>query len=1021
MKTINLINDQSKEYAQKTLENFYQDQFISPEKKTYLTNLKANYGPYLAIESGKKDEPHYLLDAASQIATLGLGFSAAPLMGTAHQEISWLNDPHHPHTTFISHRFQELLKRKLDWCHLDATYCHSGAEANEIALGYAYKRRVHPQAKKVLAFEGSFHGRMMVSLFSTWNKSKREPFQWPDFETVFTDYPEIAEHDIHQAIPNDWKSSWQQATRKDFKPSTSWSTDEILKEEVDCLLKVREQLLTKSIYSIMIEPMQCEGGDRYSSDRFHTALLLMARSFQVPVIYDEVQTGFHLGTKFFWHKMFNLTDAQGIELSPDYLVCAKKAQIGLVLAPTPLNKSGIEVQQEYSCSSMVRGYLHALALDQSRPQINELQRSAREQLDKLVNKYSEHLSRPRAIGLAFAFDVKDSSKISEYIAKRFDYGLLYYPAGATTLRFRLNTAFTKDDLTYLFDCLDVITASLFSLETKVKPQVPCKQEKVQTTQEWQHTLLTLRQNPNSLSAQQILEKLNSSLGNDLRSTLINQDNFNTVKDAIVKLEEDIYEHARQTSIDHFEECAQAKHAINIAIHDKNKNLVAICFASSLNTFPLERGLRQDPCFNDPKSLYVMDTTVAKSHQGLGIGTYLKASLVAIGLIKGYHFIKGRNRDQMAGQMLKLNLSLGAIEENHLREDYPDFEEHRDVSYYGIPLTWQENLNLSNRQNSRLSLKHMSSTFMDEEFPYIVNKVCLSNFVSNRFLTHMQEVAAHLPQELRHCYSSSGQSECTDKVAKSLLYHFKDKLTANKKMVTFEGHYFGHGSFMSRSLSQKTDGYFPTAHLEKPTKENQKDILKATETMLKNDEVFALWLEPVLQKTLEHTPKEFIEELLILGEKYHVPVIFNETASAEYTYDQEHYFASSSFNKKPQGGYAYLGGQAGFVFTNKDIFIEKPLMMISTWDGDEYSLGSYVHTMRELTADKAAYLKIESEFHQKISKAISEIEHVDASLHRGRGIITGPLPTLLANMMTKAKGSYLLDPSYQAMKDYLARG
>jgi hypothetical protein len=63
MKTINLINDQSKEYAQKTLENFYQDQFISPEKKTYLTNLKANYGPYLAIESGKKDEPHYLLDA----------------------------------------------------------------------------------------------------------------------------------------------------------------------------------------------------------------------------------------------------------------------------------------------------------------------------------------------------------------------------------------------------------------------------------------------------------------------------------------------------------------------------------------------------------------------------------------------------------------------------------------------------------------------------------------------------------------------------------------------------------------------------------------------------------------------------------------------------------------------------------------------------------------------------------------------------------------------------------------------
>ena len=78
--------------------------------------------------------------------------------------------------------------------------------------------------------------------------------------------------------------------------------------------------------------MQSEGGDCYSSDRFHQGLINLCHSFNVPLIYDEVQTGFHLSPRLFWHQQFKLKDPEGKPLFPHYITCAKKAQTGLVLS-----------------------------------------------------------------------------------------------------------------------------------------------------------------------------------------------------------------------------------------------------------------------------------------------------------------------------------------------------------------------------------------------------------------------------------------------------------------------------------------------------------------------------------------------------------------------------------------------------------------------------------------------------------------------------------------------------------------
>jgi len=63
----------------------------------------------------------------------------------------------------------------------------------------------HKEANKVLAFEGSFHGRMMITLAATWNKSKREPFEWKDYLAEYVKYPQLPDSNIHQPFPEEWK------------------------------------------------------------------------------------------------------------------------------------------------------------------------------------------------------------------------------------------------------------------------------------------------------------------------------------------------------------------------------------------------------------------------------------------------------------------------------------------------------------------------------------------------------------------------------------------------------------------------------------------------------------------------------------------------------------------------------------------------------------------------------------------------------------------------------------------------
>ena len=1020
-----IINSEDSNHGLEILKHYYSNKMIPAEKKTYMTKLKDSIGPYMGIESSD-GSTHYLLDAASQIATLGHGFNASVFFGTTEFLESWMNDATTKEFKDMRGAFQNFFKRKLNWNQTYIKLVQSGAEANETALGYCYRSRIHKEANKVLAFEGSFHGRMMITLAATWNKSKREPFEWKNYLAEYVKYPELNDGQINVSFPEGWRETWNQASLKNFTIPKDWTTDLMIKKEVESLLEVRGQLLSKKIFSIIIEPMQCEGGDCYSSDRFHTALLLMAKTFRVPVIHDEVQTGFHLGKEFFWHRQFNLKDLNGKQLNPDYVICAKKAQLGIVLSHRPTKN--IFKGEEFSVASAFRGYAHAISLDQCQGRIVELESIVTPKINALLKKHSAFISRPRINGLAFAFDLNDPAMLNKFVDMRFKHGLLYYPAGSQTLRFRLNTAFGEKDLNFLFERLDCICQELFLNTT---PLIPTHVETDCTTAtesyEWHELLISTKLEKllgKEINSKNIFLKIEKLITNktDIQLIEISADNFLTYRQDIINLERKVYEPARQTDIEKFEHTVLNRHSICLGIlNNSDKKLVGIAFAGPLKLYPLERGVRMDPNFEAEDSLYMLDVTVDPSLQGAKLGRSLKYALSAMALTKGIKRIQGRNRDRLAAAMININMSLGAIEQAYIHEDYPDFEIHRDVFYYTTKAEWKKpTIHLSRATTIPFSIKSLNQDYFDLQMPFAVNKVCLSNFVSETFLKGIKEVINLLPVNLRHGYTCSGQSECVDKVAKTIWVKSRPEIKDNHitKMMTFKNHFFGNGSALARSLSLEGDPYFEVTKLQNADEANYKDLLKIVENEFKLGTYLAVWVEPVLQKTMEKLPFQFLVGLRELASKYKVALVYNETASQFYRFSEKYFFASSYPEITPDAGLIYLSGQSGLAFASDDYYLEQPLMMISTWDGDEFSFNTYYHSFKNVLQNHEDYKQTTKTFHQRLVANLSLYEIDTIKIENGFGFFKGSIPSSMSKMFIFNEDRYIVCPSYDSMKEYI---
>lgn len=1003
-----LVNQDVDQPSVDRMQVYYDRRMIPAEKKPFLIDLRRSAGPLLAV-----DGDQFILDVASQIASKGLGFNAGAMFGAAQFLETWTGADKSATVQQVRNAFQDLLSRMLEWDDLHVQLCNSGAEANETALGMCFNNRSHRAARKVIAFEGAFHGRMMIALGSTWNENKRAPFAWDGYETSFAPWPTMAGDDIcGPAIPDGWQAAWSDSQRTDFQEtvrSTFASDDDLLASEIESLLVVREYLASGEHYAVILEPMQCEGGDRYSSARFHNGLINLCRAWSVPLVYDEIQTGFGLGGDFFWHRKFQLQDSHGHPVYPDHVVLAKKAQVGAVLSHRPC-----DFVEQFSTASLIRGFIHASMIDQFRGEIGQLEQRNRHELQLLVEKYSPRISNPRACGLSFAFDFDDPQLLKKFVGKRFQFGLLYYPAGERSARFRLNLAFRGEMVDVAWGQIAAALAATLDEPLEKAGPVSISPPDVDSYLDFHKRFIAAKLKslqelaPLSGGADAFLKGALQRFGIEAQVVFLTEGNWQQYRQQVQDLQGIIYEPLRQTAIEKFDQLIAADHSLAIALV-QDGNIIAMAFAAPPVNFPKERGVPEDPYFEDAKTVYMLDLTVIPEYRGK-LGRVMKQAFCLAAQSKGLEAIQGRNRDRLARGMWAINLSMGSVCTRVLKDDYVDEYPYRDCLMYRCELDWKdEPVYLSNAVHQALDAMDLTEDFCEAGLPLVTNKLTLSNFVTHDYLQQLDRVFGLLPESLRHGYTASGMSECVDKLVKTIWLKRKPR----RQMLTIGTPFFGHGSFLSRSLSGVADPLFESLNI--PVGD---ELLKQLEEHVRSDQVLAVFVEPLGCLTGQRIDRKMLIEVSRICRQHKTPLVTHDSAGMFHRYSTDAFLPTAMEGFEPDAGMIFLGGQMAVCFMRDEFFEETPLMFISTWDGDALSLAQFDHalTVAEMTPPR----ELMEQFHTVLEAKLDADGVRERALQGGVGWFRGPVNSELAAMFRETRENVFVScPGVGAIKKFLA--
>jgi predicted acetylornithine/succinylornithine family transaminase len=219
------------------------------------------------------DDGRAYLDFVGGIAVIGLGHRHPAVTAAAHAQLDELWHASNLYWTEPMTRLAALLSERSGGA--QAFFCNSGAEANEAALKVARKATGRT---RIVALEGSFHGRTLGALSAT-----GQPAKWEGFGPLVPG--------VSFAKPNDVES-------------------------LEAAVSPGGELAT-----IILEPVLGEGGVVPLEDEFVRAAAQIAREVGALLCIDEVQTGIGRTGTFFAYEQV------GVE--PDLVTVAKGLGNGL--------------------------------------------------------------------------------------------------------------------------------------------------------------------------------------------------------------------------------------------------------------------------------------------------------------------------------------------------------------------------------------------------------------------------------------------------------------------------------------------------------------------------------------------------------------------------------------------------------------------------------------------------------------------------------------------------------------------
>src|SRR5580765_5938798 len=317
-------------------------------------------GPYLAIvDRDAAGEPYRFLDMGALIATQAFGENDPAVVQAVLDSLPYIASryAHSEYQTVLSLRLKAALNQIAPAGTPRHFIVNTGAEAVENAIKAVLLNRVKTtedaEGGFIVSFEGAFHGRTLGSLAVTHRKKARlgfPTFDWPHIPFPF-DQPRSPKDTLRRE-ERSLKQLWdllvsgrlpKAEKSKDTDKREIDAIDEFLAKPdidsaaVDAFVKAQRAELTPDVVTraqrvaaVLVEPVQGEGGVRIATARFMRKLRLLTKIYDVPLVFDEVQTGWGMTGKLWAHEHFNLP------CTPDVVTWAKKAQNGVLFVSESL-------------------------------------------------------------------------------------------------------------------------------------------------------------------------------------------------------------------------------------------------------------------------------------------------------------------------------------------------------------------------------------------------------------------------------------------------------------------------------------------------------------------------------------------------------------------------------------------------------------------------------------------------------------------------------------------------------------
>ncbi|HEY7793965.1 MAG TPA: 4-aminobutyrate--2-oxoglutarate transaminase [Gaiellaceae bacterium] len=271
---------------------------ILDRKQQVIANAKSIALPVVAQEASGATitdvDGNVFIDFTGGVGCLNVGHAHPRIVEAAAEQLARFT--HTDFTVVPYESYVELAERLLERAPFrgpaKAAFFNAGTEAVENAVKFA---RLYTRRPAVIAFEGAFHGRTLMSLTLT---SRPHPYK----------------AGMGPLAPEVYRAPFPQAYRG---PDTETALAELRQLFVT-------QVAAEQVAAIVIEPVLGEGGFLPAPPEFMRGLRALCDEHGICLIVDEVQTGFARTGRLFAIEHY--------DVEPDLITLAKSIAGGLPLS-----------------------------------------------------------------------------------------------------------------------------------------------------------------------------------------------------------------------------------------------------------------------------------------------------------------------------------------------------------------------------------------------------------------------------------------------------------------------------------------------------------------------------------------------------------------------------------------------------------------------------------------------------------------------------------------------------------------